>query len=166
MTTPAPPPISVLLGVTRRAARITLTEAAKAAGISKGWLSAIEHGHDNRDGEIKPANPKAEVVAALAAFYGLSPERVEAEGERPDAALVLREIIRQRTAKPEDAAPVQGAEPKRPHYADPQLDRAARRLATEVAGMSTEGLEEAITIIQLILENRRRANGENEHRSA
>lgn len=102
---PAPPPEAVLLRVVRKASGITLASAAKAAGISKAWLSSIENGYDSRgpEGGIRPVRASDDIVARLAAFLNISPERLEAEGRRPDAAAVLREMQRDRPAQGGDA---------------------------------------------------------------
>lgn len=94
--TPGPPPEAVLLRLARKAAGISVEEAAKAAGISKAWLSSIENGYDTRtESGVRPVRAKDEVIARLAAFLNIGPHRLEIEGQRPDAAAVLREMQRQ-----------------------------------------------------------------------
>lgn len=111
---PHPPPEAVLLRLARKAAGVTVAQAAHTAGVSKAWLSAIENGYDNRgrDG-VRPVRASDEIVARLAAFLDVGPERLETEGQRPDAAAVLREMQRHTAQQP---APV--AEPR---FADPRL---------------------------------------------
>jgi transcriptional regulator with XRE-family HTH domain len=100
---PDPPAEAALLRLVRKARDITVADAAKAVGISKAWLSSIENGHDTRGPEgVRPVRASDTIVAHLAAYLRISPERLETEGDRPDAALVLREIlaIRRREAAP------------------------------------------------------------------
>lgn len=132
MHTPGPPPEAVLLRLARKAARITVEEAARAAGISKAWLSSIENGYDTRaeDG-IRPVRAKDEVVAALADFLRISPERLATEGQRPDAALVLAEMHRQREeARREDKPPepLDGGEPVDPSDWDQYTEEEKRMI--------------------------------------
>lgn len=94
---PQPPPEAVLLRRVRKAAGATVEETAKGAGISKAWLSSIEAGYDTRAASgVRPVRAKDEVIARVAAFLRISPERLEREGQRPDAARVLAEIQRRR----------------------------------------------------------------------
>lgn len=103
-TLPTPPPEAVLLRLARKASRVTVAEAAGAAGISKAWLSSIENGYDNRGrGGRRPVSASDEIIARLAGFLHIPPERLESEGQRPDAAAVLREM--QRPAPAPDTAP-------------------------------------------------------------
>jgi transcriptional regulator with XRE-family HTH domain len=136
---PAPPPEAVLLRLVRKASRVTLADAAKAAGISKAWLSSIENGHDMRGAAgVRPVRASDMIVAHLAAYLGISPARLEDEGERPDAAAVLREILASRERH-------QPPEPGRPRFADPEEDRiAARMWEIGRARYDDEGLREFI----------------------
>ena len=93
MDKPAPPPEAVLLTVARKAAGMKTPEVALAAGISKARLSQIENGYERRAGRYTPVRGKDDTVAHVAAVVGVSPERLEEAG-RPDAAVILREILR------------------------------------------------------------------------
>lgn len=100
---PAPPPEAVLLRLVRKAQGVSLQQAARAAGISKAWLSSIETGHDSRarygDG-TRTVRASDEIIARLALLLQVSPERLETDGQRPDASAVLREMLRQRRPAP------------------------------------------------------------------
>lgn len=93
---PVAPPEAVLLRRVRQASRISLDQAARAVDISKAWLSAIETGHDTRtrsgDG-TRSVRGGDEIIAALAHYLHVSPERLETEGQRPEAAAVLGEML-------------------------------------------------------------------------
>jgi transcriptional regulator with XRE-family HTH domain len=82
----------VLIRLVREARGIKIPEAASRAGISKGRWSQVELGYESRDKQYKPVKGSAGVIAHMADQIGLPPERLETEGERPDAAEVLREI--------------------------------------------------------------------------
>jgi transcriptional regulator with XRE-family HTH domain len=128
-----PPPEATLLRLVRKAAHVTLTDAACAAGISKSWLSYIESGHKpNGD----PVTASDEDIARLCAHVGITPERLESEGHRPDGAAVLREIIARRRAE-EGRASVHQLSPRkppdedgftRPAYRDPAQEAEAARI--------------------------------------
>jgi transcriptional regulator with XRE-family HTH domain len=89
-----PPPEGALLHRARESAEITIADAARAAGITDTRWSQIERGHERRKGMDVPARAKAGTLARMARAIGVSPERLESEGRRPDAAEILREILR------------------------------------------------------------------------
>jgi transcriptional regulator with XRE-family HTH domain len=105
-----PPPEASLLHRTRESAGITITEAARAAGITDTRWSQIERGHERRKGIDVPARAKAGTLARMARAIGISPERIESDGERPDAAEILREMLRAPEPAPPQAA-VPGSPP-------------------------------------------------------
>lgn len=86
MSSPPKPPYGELIEEARAAARLSKREAARRAGISDAWWRYVTEG---RQGET-PIRGTAETVAAMALAVHLSPERLETEGERPDAAEILR----------------------------------------------------------------------------
>jgi hypothetical protein len=85
MERPPAPPEAVLIRLAREAAGIRVAEASKRAGVSVARWSQIESGSENRHGTVSPVTGRA----------GITPERMAAEGRRPDAAEILREILRQ-----------------------------------------------------------------------
>lgn len=88
MHRPEPPPEAVLIRIVREAAQISVADAANAAGISKSRWSQIENAYEAR-GEV---TGKPGIIAWMAWAVGLDRKRL---GEyRPDAALVLDEILR------------------------------------------------------------------------
>jgi transcriptional regulator with XRE-family HTH domain len=89
-----PPPEGALLHRARESAEITIADAAKSAGITDTRWSQIERGHERRKGMDVPARAKAGTLARMARAIGIPPERLESEGRRPDAAEILREILR------------------------------------------------------------------------
>lgn len=98
MDRPAAPPEARLIRLVREAAGIKLPEAAAAAGISKARWSQVETGYETRPGGVRAVRGRASTVAHMAHAVGIPPDRLEGEGERPDAAEVLREILRQGTS--------------------------------------------------------------------
>ena len=112
MPRPAPPPEAILIRLVREAAGLKLPAVAKAAGISVARWSQVADGYETRLGQRKPVTGSRATVAHMASAVGLSPERRPAEGKRPDAAAVLREIQRSdhdgyepRPVDPEDYPP-------------------------------------------------------------
>lgn len=116
MSRPAPPPEAVLIRLVREAAGIKTPEAARIAGISKARWSQVELGYEWREGGFRPVRAGAGTLAHMAYAAGVSPERLETEGERPDAAAVLREIERQKGS------------PDRPRFDDPVMDEFAAKI--------------------------------------
>src|SRR5579875_390113 len=93
MDRPAPPPEAVMLRLAREASGTTVSEAAAAAGISAARWSQVELGYGNRRGPLKPVRARSGTLARMAHAVGVGPGRLE-EGDRPDAAEILREIRR------------------------------------------------------------------------
>ncbi len=94
MERPPAPPEAVLIRLAREAAGIPVAAAAKRAGVSVARWSQIESGSEIRHGAVSPVTGRAGTIARMAAEVGVSPERMETEGQRPDAAEILREILR------------------------------------------------------------------------
>jgi transcriptional regulator with XRE-family HTH domain len=115
-----PPPEAVLLYRARESAEITMADAARSAGITDTRWSQIERGHERRKGIDVPARAKAGTLARMARAIGISPERLESEGRRPDAADILREILSGEPAAAGRRYPVASA------VDDPEDDAAAR----------------------------------------
>ena len=91
MNRPPRPPYGELIETARENARLSRREAARRAGISDSWWRYVAAGWQNG-----PVPGSAETVAAMARVVNVSPEELEAEGERPDAARVLREMLREK----------------------------------------------------------------------
>lgn len=94
MERPPARPEGALIRVAREAAGLTLPEAAEASGVSKARWSQVETGYETRNGHVKVVQAKAATIAHMAHAVRLSPDRLESEGKRPDAAEILREILR------------------------------------------------------------------------
>jgi transcriptional regulator with XRE-family HTH domain len=99
MERPPAPPEGVIIRLAREAAGISIADAAKRAGVSVPRWSQIETGSEIRHGTASPVTGRAGTIARMAhAVPGITPERLETEGRRPDAAEVLREILREHPA--------------------------------------------------------------------
>ena len=90
---PEPPPEGVLIESARRDAKLSVREAARRAGISEGWWRQVVKGYQSLSGGSFGAvrAVPAETVAKMARAAGVTPEQMEGEGRRPDAAKILRE---------------------------------------------------------------------------
>ena len=96
---PEPPAEGVLIEAARRDARLSVREAARRAGISEGWWRQVVRGYQSLSGGEHGIvrDVPAETVAKMArATDRITPERMETEGQRPDAAELMR-----RPARPE-----------------------------------------------------------------
>lgn len=137
MERPPAPPEAVLIRLAREAADIRVAVAAKGAGVSVARWSQIETGSETRNGKMSPVRAKAGTIARMAREIGISPERMAAEGERPDAAEIIREIIRQDGESQDAPPPAQPAAPRRVlptlaiALADPDIDRYLSVVALE-----------------------------------
>jgi hypothetical protein len=70
-------------------------QAADAAGVSKARWSQVENGYEKKpDGMYYPVRASDGLLARMADAVGLGASRLESEGDRPDAAAVLREMER------------------------------------------------------------------------
>lgn len=105
---PTPPPEAVLIQRARKAAGLQVSQAAATARehapslrLSTAWWSTIELGYESKAGKMRPVSGQDLVIAHMARVVGLTPERLEAEGQRPDAADILREMLRHDDAEPE-----------------------------------------------------------------
>ena len=88
---PAPPPYGVLIEAARKDARLSARVAARRTGISEGWWRQVVRGYQTLSGGAHgEVTGPAETVAAMAHTVGVTPEQLESEGERPDAAEALR----------------------------------------------------------------------------
>lgn len=112
MDKPTPPPEAALLRLVRTAAGIKASDAAayvdrhSLRSFSAARWSQIENGYETRDGGYRRVTATAATLAHMAAAVGLTPDRLAAEGERSDAAEVLREILRKdASASPEVSPP-------------------------------------------------------------
>ncbi len=139
MERPSAPPEAVLIRLAREAAGIPVAAAAKRAGVSVARWSQIENGSEIRHGAVSPVNGRAGTIARMAAEVGVTPERMAAEGGRPDAAEILREIRRRQGPGP--AAPLRDALPE----PTPEMERdmedllAAIESAYELARLAYPG---------------------------
>ena len=91
---PSPPPEAVLIRRVRTAAGMGIPEAARRAGVSVARWSQVENGRETRKGVVRPVRAKPGTIAHMADAVGIDAGRLEAEGQRPDAAAVLREMDR------------------------------------------------------------------------
>jgi hypothetical protein len=69
-------------------------ERAPSLRLSSTWWRSVENGYEPRDEGLRPVSGLDYQVAHMARAVSLSPERLETEGARPDAAIVLREMLR------------------------------------------------------------------------
>jgi hypothetical protein len=118
MDSPAPPPEATLIRTARKAASLSIEAAAEQAGaLSFVRWSQIENGYESRGGQRRPITGTDTHIAHMAYVVHVSPERLEQAG-RPDAAVVLREIILQ-----EHLAAEREPEPPRRRFANAGLQR-------------------------------------------
>ena len=91
MTEPQRPPHGALIESARLAAGISLAQAVRLAGVAKDtWINTVR-GYNGVGAEYR-ARPRT--VARMAHAVGIDAERLEAEGECPAAAAILREMDR------------------------------------------------------------------------
>jgi len=105
--------------------KLTIRAAAERIGLSAEQWGYIERGYrPARAGEPpRPFSPPAATLAKMAHALRITPERLESEGQRPDAAEILREILH-RDVEAADAAPAPAAS-----LPAPPMDDAARTAA-------------------------------------
>lgn len=97
---PARPPEAELVRRARRRQRISIRQAAAAADISESRLRQIEAGYQTVTKGVQIPTLASDVTLAhLAKAYDVTPDELE-DARRPDAAEVLREIIRTALPRP------------------------------------------------------------------
>jgi hypothetical protein len=93
---PPPSPEGQLIRRVRELAipKLTIRAAAARVGMSPEQWGNVERGFvRTRGAPPRPFRPPAATLARMSTAIGLSPERLEEEGQRPDAAQMLREIL-------------------------------------------------------------------------
>jgi hypothetical protein len=89
---PEQPPEGKLIAAAAERQDLSIREAARRAGISYGRWRQIVTGYQNvSPGSYAPVHAPARTLAKMAAVVRVTPEQMETEGERPDAAAVMRE---------------------------------------------------------------------------
>ena len=98
---PEPPPEGVLIETARKATRLSVREAARHAGISEGWWRQVVKGYQSLSGGAHGiVRAPAGTVAEMARVVGLTPQQMETEGQRPDAAEAMRRDAEARVPRP------------------------------------------------------------------
>lgn len=108
-----PPPYGALIEKAREDAGLSYREAARRADISDAWWRYVVTGRQGGN----PVRGSAEVVAAMARVVGVDPDRLAGEGERPDAADRLRDLLEDESGEQSAEAP--GPEEEHPLLAEP-----------------------------------------------
>lgn len=93
MERPPALPEGILIRRAREASGLTVPAAAQAAGMSKARWTQVETGYETRQGQVRRVQAKPGTIARMAHAVGLDPDRLASQGERPDAAEILREIL-------------------------------------------------------------------------
>lgn len=131
MERPPARPEGALIRLARQAAGLSIPDAVRLSGVSKARWSTVESGWESRNKVIRPVKAKPDTLARMARAVGISPERLEFEGERADAAVILREILRLQAQPPAPERPA-----PEPVPADGPADDAARVFPDDPAAQS------------------------------
>jgi hypothetical protein len=135
---PDPTPEGRLIAAAAKSKNLSIREAARRAGLSYGRWRQVTAGYQNvSPGEFAIVNAPALTVARMAAAVNLTPEQVETQGQRPDAAAIMRSDDIDLTAPdvpPDSALPpiLQGLDP---HELGPYLAAVERDLTDAAAGI-------------------------------
>ena len=103
ITSLAPTPEGQLIRRAREASipKLSIRGAAGRVGLSKEHWGYIERGYRPVSGEPpQQFSPPSATLARMAYALGISPDRLETEGQRPDAAGCLREMPPPRAGDP------------------------------------------------------------------
>jgi transcriptional regulator with XRE-family HTH domain len=88
---PDPTPEGRLIAAAAKRRNLSIREAARRAGISYGRWRQVVAGYQNvSPGSFAAVHAPAMTIAKMATAVGLTPEQVESEGQRPDAAEIMR----------------------------------------------------------------------------
>jgi hypothetical protein len=92
---PPQPPEGKLIADALEASGLSIREASRRANISYGRWRQITSGYQNvSPGSFASVRAPAGTLARMARVVGVTPERLASDGQRPDAAAVLSEILR------------------------------------------------------------------------
>jgi len=111
---PPQPPEGRLIASALKASGLSIREASRRAGISYGRWRQITSGVQNvSPGSYAAVRAPAETLARMARVVGVTPQQLEDEAMRPDAAAALRgmpamappslSVVRSPAADPEEA---------------------------------------------------------------
>lgn len=98
---PDQPPEGKLIAAALERSGLSIREASKRAGISYGRWRQITTGVQHvSPGEFAAVRAPAKTLAKMALTVAVTPEQMETEGHRPDAAEVMRQQSDSRIASP------------------------------------------------------------------
>jgi transcriptional regulator with XRE-family HTH domain len=141
---PEPPPEGAVIEAARAAARLSVREAARRAGISEGWWRQVAPGYQTLSGGAHgDVRAPAETIARMARAAGAVP--ADLEGCRPDAAAILAGMLKAEQAPRPAPAPDEAV--RAALYAALDAVNAPLReqvLAEAKAGPFTDPVERAI----------------------
>jgi len=90
-TRPEQPPEGRLIADAADRLTLSIREAARRAGLSYGRWRQITAGYQNvSPGVYAPVRAPAKTLAKMAAVVGITAGQMETEGQRPDAAEIMR----------------------------------------------------------------------------
>ena len=107
MQRPEQPPEGRVIAAALERSSLSIREASKRAGISYGrWRQVVSGIQNVSRGNIAPVtNVPAATIARMALAAGATPEEMEREGRRPDAAQMMRAgVPTPRPRIPDDAS--------------------------------------------------------------
>ncbi len=108
---PEPPPEGKLIADAADRLDLSIREAARRAGISYGRWRQIVTGYQNvSPGSYALVRAPAKTLAKRARVVGVTAEQMETEGQRPDAAEILREEVHAVHAAAESERPLRRRE--------------------------------------------------------
>jgi hypothetical protein len=91
---PPQPPEGKLIAEATERAGLSIREASRRAGLSYGRWRQITSGYQNvSPGSYAAVRAPARTLARMAEAAGLSPEQMETQGQRPDAAAEMRRAV-------------------------------------------------------------------------
>lgn len=94
---PQQPPEGRLIAAALERSGLSIREASKRAGISYGrWRQVVTGVQHVSPGNYAAVHAPAKTVAKMALAAGVTPEQMETEGHRPDAAEAMRTTTRER----------------------------------------------------------------------
>lgn len=121
---PEQPPEGRLIADAADHMNLSIRAAARQAGISYGRWRQIVMGYQNvSPGSFAPVRAPARTLARMAAVVGVTPEQMETQGQRSDAAEFMRQDTRPVPLADPAGAPRAAPVPApRPAAADPDLE--------------------------------------------
>ena len=151
---PEQPPEGRLIADAAGRLDLSIREAARRAGLSYGRWRQVTQGYQNvSPGNFARVRAPAKTLARMAAVAGVTPEQMETEGQRPDAAEIMRDRATADTAAAADTLTVVRSDAPAPPVS---LERGPGDLFPDIDPAIRPGVDRHVEDIRELVESARK----------